>query len=74
MDADLLFSIGVILLVLAAPAAVSAFSDSRPPRAAAILLLLGGGLLALAIWQRPTGYSVAEIPDVIARVIGRYLR
>ncbi len=74
MDADLLFSIGVVLLVLAVPAAVSAFSDSRPPRAAAILLLLGGGLLAFAIWQRSKGYSVAEIPEVIARVFGRYLR
>ena len=74
MDADLFFSIGVVLLVLAAPAAISAFSDSRPPRAAALLLLLGGVLLALAIWQRPTGYSLSEIPDVITRVIGRYLR
>lgn len=74
MNADLFFSIGVVLLVLAVPAAVSAFSDSRPPRAAAILVMLGGGLLALAIWQRPAGYSLAEIPDVFARVIGRYLR
>lgn len=74
MDADLFFAIGLVFVVLAIPAVVSAFSDSRPPRAGAILIMLGSGLIAFAVWQRPAGYSLAEIPEIFTRVIGRYWR
>lgn len=73
MQADLFFVIGIVVLVLAVPAIVGAFSDSRPPRAGAIMVMIGAGLIALAIWQRPTGYALGDIPEVFTRVVGRLL-
>lgn len=73
MDADLFFVAGLVLLVLAFPAIVSAMADGRAPRAAAILVMLGGGLVALAVWQRPGAYGWEGIPDAVLRVIGRVL-
>ncbi len=73
MDADLMFVIGAVLSVLAMPAIVSAFADGRPPRAAAIVLLIGGVLVVVALGQKPGGLTIAEIPDMFFRVIGRVL-
>lgn len=73
MDTDLMLVIGLAICTLAIPSLLSAFSESRPPRAGAIMVLIGGVLLALALTQKPSGYTFAEIPDVIFRVIGRFL-
>lgn len=73
MDADLMLVVGVVLLMLALPPLLSAFSEGRPPRAAAILVMIGGTLLVLALTDRPGGYQIAEIPKVFLTVIGRYL-
>lgn len=74
MQADLFFVIGLVVAVLAIPSIIGAFSDSRPPRAGAIMVMIGGGLIALAIWQKPSGYALGDIPDAFTRVIGHYLR
>jgi hypothetical protein len=50
-----------------------AFSESRPPRAAAILFLIGGTLIVLALTQGATRYTFADLPEVLSRVIARYL-
>lgn len=73
MDTDLMLVIGLAICLLAIPTLLSAFSDSRPPRAGAIMVLIGGVLLVLALTQKPSGYTFAEVPDVIFRVIGRFL-
>lgn len=73
MDPDILFVIGLIVLVFSIPPIFGAISDRRAPRAAAILVMIGGGLLALAIYQKPGGYSLAAIPDVFVTVVGRYV-
>jgi hypothetical protein len=73
MDTDLMLVAGLLICVLAIPALLSAFSESRAPRAGAIMVLIGGVLLVVALSQRPTGYSFAEIPDVIVKVISRYI-
>lgn len=72
MDADLFLVIGSAVLVLALPALIGAFSESRPPRAAAILVLIGGGLVVLAVTQNPGGYAFDDVPQALTRVIGRY--
>jgi hypothetical protein len=74
MDIDLVLVIGIIVGALAIPSLISAFSENRPPRAASILFLIGGTLIVVALTKNPIGYSIAEIPDVFVRVIGRYLR
>ena len=44
-----------------------------PPRAAMILIMVGGGLIALASYQKPNGYSFAEVPDVFSRVVSKVI-
>ena len=72
MDTDLFLVLGSIIAILAFPALVGAYSESRPPRAAAILIMIGGGLIILAVTQHPGGYAFQELPQVLTRVIGRY--
>ncbi|NEY89914.1 hypothetical protein [Tabrizicola oligotrophica] len=73
MDTDLMLVLGLAVIVLAIPALLAAFSESRPPRMAALMVLVGGILLALALTQKPSGYAFAEVPDVIMRVFARVL-
>ncbi|MGL5010036.1 MAG: hypothetical protein ACRC6I_09145 [Paracoccaceae bacterium] len=73
MDTDLLLIIGIVVTILAVPSIISAFSESRPPRAAAILFLIGGTLIVVALTQGTTRYSMADLPEVLSRVIARYL-
>lgn len=74
MDTDLMLVVGLGVCALAIPALLAAFSDSRPPRAGAIMVLIGGVLLATALTQKPSGYTFAEVPEVIFKVIGRYIK
>lgn len=73
MNADLYLVIGLIVVAFSIPAIISAFSESRAPRAAAIMVMIGGGLIALAVYQTPGGYQIADIPEVFVRVVSRYI-
>lgn len=73
MDTDLMLVIGLGITVLAIPSLLSAFAESRPPRSGAIMVLIGGVLLAVALTQKPSGYTFAEVPDVVFKVIGRFI-
>jgi hypothetical protein len=74
MDTDLILVVGVLAMVLAVPALLSAWVDDGVPRAGAILVLIGGVLLVVALSQRSHAYTIAEMPDVFMRVIGRFVR
>ena len=74
MDTDLMLVVGLVLCVLAIPSLLGAYSEGRSPRAGAILVLIGGVLLVVALSQKPTGYTFAEIPDVVVKVISRYTK
>lgn len=66
---DLIMVMGVIVLFLAFPSAVGAFSRGAPPRAA-MLALFGGGVMVLyANSSRPGGYTMAEMPDLFMKVL-----
>jgi hypothetical protein len=73
MDPDLFLVIGLVLAVLTIPSLLSAYSESRAPRAASVVVLVAGVLIVIALTNKAGGYTIAEIPDVIFRVIGRYL-
>jgi hypothetical protein len=73
MDYDLILIIGIVILVLAVPSLLGAYSENRPPRAAMVLFVAGGGLVVYALVQSPSGYSFADIPGLFVKVIGRYL-
>jgi len=71
---DIYLVVGLVVLILAIPSIVSSFSERRAPRLAAIAVLIGGSLVALAVSQKPGGYTFADIPHAFTRVIGTYLR
>ena len=65
---DTFMILGVVIIALAFPAAVGAFSRGAPPRAAIIAFVIGGGLIIVAQTSRPGGYSIEEIPGLFIRV------
>ncbi len=73
MNADLFLVIGLIVAGLSIPPIIGAMVDSRIPRAAAIMVMIGSGMIAVAMMQRPSGYSFQEIPQAFTRVIAKYL-
>lgn len=73
MDTDLILVVGIVALVLAVPTLLSAWVDGALPRGAAFLVLLGGGMIAFALTHHAGGYSFAGLPQVFARVIGRWV-
>jgi hypothetical protein len=74
MESDLFLVLGLIISGLAIPSIIGALVDNRVPRAAAIMVMIGGGMIAIAVMQKPGGYSVQDIPHAFSRVIGSYLR
>ena len=73
MDPDLMLVIGLVVGVFSIPSIMGALADGRVPRAAAIAVLISGGLIALAVNEKPGGYTIDAIPDVFVDVIGRYI-
>ena len=73
MDTDLFLIMGLLVTILAVPSVISAFSESRPPRAATVMFLIGGTLIVMALTQGSTRYAVGDLPEVLSRVIARYL-
>ena len=73
MDYDLFLVIGLVVAVFSVPAVVSAISDNHTPRVAAIALIAGGALVAYAASQKPGGYSVDKVPEVVVGVIAKYV-
>jgi hypothetical protein len=73
MDYDMALVIGLIVAVFAIPAVVSAMSDRRTPRVAAVAMIAAGGLVAWAVTQKPGGYTIDQVPNVVVKVIARYV-
>ena len=66
---DLIMCLGVIVLFLAFPGFVGAFSRGAPPRMGLLALFVGGGMVVYANASRPGGYPIAEMPDLFLRVL-----
>jgi len=73
MDSDLFLILGLVLIVFAIPAAMSAYSDDRRPIAPAGTLLIAAGMIAYAHVTHPGGYAPSDVPDVFFSVIGRVI-
>ena len=67
MDPDLIFLVGLIVLGLAFPATLAAFSTSgRTFRPVAACILIGSGMVVYAMSHSSGGYSVGDIPRIVA--------
>jgi formate-dependent nitrite reductase membrane component NrfD len=73
MDYDLMLVIGLVIVVLAIPTMLQAYTDGRTPRTAGIMVMIATVLIVVALTKNPQGYSWDEMPDVVVRVIGSYL-
>ena len=73
MDLDLIFVLGLLGVAFAIPAFVSAFADRRWPTGGLVLLVAGGVAVAYAIQEDGDRFTVANTPDVVVEVLGRYL-
>jgi hypothetical protein len=73
VDTDLVLVIGLVVAALTFPAIVSAFSRGSPPRGAAVAAAIGGAMIVVAVTQNPAGYKLSDVPQIVARVVDRYL-
>ncbi|MFZ1662923.1 MAG: hypothetical protein WAT77_13275 [Paracoccaceae bacterium] len=74
MTSDIALVLGLALLFLMVPAAVSDFAAGRPYRRSVILFVLGGILVLTAIYGSPEPYRAGDLPDVLMRVIAYFIR
>lgn len=65
---------GIVLAILAIPALVSAWVDSRPPWKALIVVLIAGALVLQYTRLTDGRITLDETTRVFARVIGDMLR
>jgi len=70
VSTDLALVVGLVIFGFSVPSIVSAVSDGRAPRTAMVALVVGGGLVLYALTQKPSGYRIADIPEVFIKVIG----
>jgi hypothetical protein len=73
MNSDILLVGGLIVGALAIPALLNAWVEGHVPRAGSIMVMISTGLIVLALYQKPSGYKVEEVPEVFFRVLGRLL-
>ena len=66
---DLIMVLGVVILGLAFPAIVSAFSRGAPPRMAFLAVFVGGIMILYANSKNPKGYTASEMPQLFLSVI-----
>lgn len=70
MNSDEYLVSGLVFICLGVPSYLSARLDGRKPVVAALCLIVSLGLIGLALWHKPGGYHLADVPMAIYRVIG----
>ncbi|SCZ49241.1 hypothetical protein [Epibacterium ulvae] len=73
MDPDLSLIVGLGLGVLSVPALLSSISDARAPRGGGVALMLAVALIVYAMLEKPGGYTLDDLPNVLSTVTNRYL-
>ena len=74
MSTDLALFLGVVIGVLTIPAILSAVLDGSAPRVAAIAVIVSGGLMVYAVYNKPGGYSISDLPEVFTSVVSQFVR
>ncbi|MGB2202268.1 MAG: hypothetical protein ACPH5G_13125 [Pseudooceanicola atlanticus] len=73
MDSDLILVVGIVILMLSIPSALSAFADGRAPWVALLVIILGGAVVGWAWVNHPGGYTLEDVPHAIIRVVARVI-
>lgn len=73
MVEDTFLVVGIILLCLAVPSALSALREGHAPRVPAIVIMIAGVLLVLAMVNRPGGYHMEDVMSAFRSVFGRLM-
>ena len=73
MDQDLALVMGLIAGGFATIGLVAAISEGRGPLAAGLTILISGSLITYAFATKPSGYTLAQIPDVFFNVLSRFI-
>ncbi|MCA0044353.1 hypothetical protein [Celeribacter litoreus] len=71
MYTDFILVLGSVLILLALPSAVRAYSEDQFPRFAAGMFVVGGVLVTSAYVLHPDGYRLSDVPLALVRVLGR---
>jgi hypothetical protein len=74
MEPDLALVIGLVIAGFSIPSMMSAVTDGRAPRASALTILISFALIFYAVYQKPSGYSMSEIPDAFVNVMSQFFR
>lgn len=69
MNTDFLLVVGMVICLLALPNAIKAYSEGLSPRFATGMIVVGGVMFVAALILHPGGYSFADIPHAVLRVM-----
>jgi len=73
LDSDLALVIGLVLGGFSIPSMMSAITDGRAPRVSSLTILIAFIMIFYAISQKPSGYSMSEIPNAFVNVVSRMM-
>lgn len=73
-DADLLLTVGIVLLVLSVPSLLSAWVEGRAPRMGAIMAVAALGMIVSALLINPGGYAFNQVPGVMIKVVAGFFQ
>jgi hypothetical protein len=73
-DADLLLTVGIVLLVLSVPSLLAAWVEGRAPRMGVIMALGALGMIVSALLINPGGYAFNQVPGVMIKVVGGFFQ
>jgi len=73
MDTDLILVSGIAVLMLSIPSAVAAFAERRVPWTAMVVVIIGAAIVGYGWQNHPVEMTLAEVPNVIFRVIARVI-
>lgn len=73
MTTDYLITIGALIGLFSIPAMLSGYAEERRPTKAMAAFILAAAVLATGWILDPGRYSIAELPNVVVRVIAHIM-
>jgi len=73
MDPDFLLIAGIILAAFTVPAIMSSISERAPPKMSIFMVIFSIAMIVAAVYIKPGGYRVDEIPDIFFGLLGKLL-